>query len=211
MKPKREYMRKNEKAADPGPAPGTTPAAGAAAKPVTPMALFWTLARINTLTLGGGYVIVPVTAASFRKKGWMSEEEFFDIFARAQAFPGPLALNSAILASLRLCGFRGAVAAFFGVILPPFLAIILVSGILSKYGSLPAVKRFLEGAGAVVPGIVAAMIWTTAKKRTWTPSNIFETAALTAVLIFFPAYSLPVLLLGIAIFYIAEHLCRRLK
>jgi chromate transporter len=190
------------------PAPGV-PGAGGGSKPASPLALFWTLAQINTLTLGGGYVIVPVTAAIFQKKGWMKEEEFFDFFARAQAFPGPLALNSAILASTRLCGFKGALAAFFGVILPPFLAIILVSGFLSKYGSLPAIHRFLEGAGAVVPGIVAAMIYTTAKKRAWTPSRLFETAALTAVLIFFPAYSLPVLLLGIAVFYIAELVCKR--
>jgi chromate transporter len=191
--------------------PVSAPAAGGGSRPVSPMALFWTFAQINTLTLGGGYVIVPVTAAAFQKKGWMSEDEFFDIFARAQAFPGPLALNSAILASIRLCGFKGAVAAFFGVILPPFLAIILVSGFLSKYGSLPAIKRFLEGAGAVVPGIVAAMIYTTAKKRAWTPSKLFETAALTAVLVFFPAYSLPVLILGIVIFYVAELVCRPSK
>jgi len=175
----------------------------------TPAGLFWMLAKINTVTLGGGYVIVPVMATSLEKRGWMDEKEFYDIFARAQAFPGPLALSTALLTSIRLCGFKGAVAAFCGVILPPFLAIILVSGILSTYGSLPAVGRFLEGAGAVVPGLVAAMIWKTAAKRAWTPVRIIETVILSALLILLPAFSLPLLLAAIAILYCIEGLCRR--
>jgi len=177
----------------------------------TPWGLFWTLAKINTLTLGGGYVIVPVMAMDLDKKGWMKEKDFYDIFARAQAFPGPMALSSAILASTQLCGFKGAVAAFLGVIIPPFFALILVSGLVSTYGSLPAFKRFLDGAGSVVPGIVAAMIWKTGSKRSWTPARIFETLALALVLILLPKYSLPILLLGIASFYTAESLCTRSK
>lgn len=174
-----------------------------------PSELFWLFARINAVTLGGGYVIVPVMAASLERKGWMAEKDFYDIFARAQAFPGPLALSSALLVSQRLCGTKGSIAAFFGVVLPPFAAIILVSGIISRYGSLPAFRRFLEGAGAVVPGLVAAMIWKTAAKRNWTYLRIAETLALSAILILFPAYSLPILLAAIALLYCIEGPCKR--
>lgn len=177
----------------------------------TPSRLFWMLAKINTVTLGGGYVIVPVMATSYEKRGWMDEKEFYDIFARAQAFPGPLALSTALLTSIRLCGFKGAVAAFWGVVLPPFLALILVSGLISAYGSLPGLKRFLEGAGAVVPGLVAAMIWKTATKRTWTALRIIELVILSALLILLPDFSLPILLAAIAILYCIEGLCKRSK
>ena len=173
------------------------------------MALFRAIAQINTVTLGGGYVIVPVMAASFEKRGWMCEADFYDIFAKAQAFPGPLALSTAILTSQKLCGTKGAVAAFFGVILPPFLALILVSGVIGSIGSLPAVQRFLEGAGAVVPGIVAAMLWKTAKKRKWTAAKVVETIVVTAALILFPRLSLPILLAAIAALYAIEVLCKR--
>lgn len=173
------------------------------------MALFRAIAQINTVTLGGGYVIVPVMAASFEKRGWMREADFYDIFAKAQAFPGPLALSTAILTSQKLCGTKGAVAAFFGVILPPFIALILVSGVIGSIGSLPAVQRFLEGAGAVVPGIVAAMLWKTAKKRKWTAAKIVETIVVTAALILFPRLSLPILLAAIAALYAIEVLCKR--
>ena len=175
------------------------------------MALFRTIAQINTVTLGGGYVIVPVMASSLEKRGWMNEADFYDIFAKAQAFPGPLALSTAILTSQKLCGKKGAVAAFFGVILPPFLALILVSGVIGSIGSLPAVQRFLEGAGAVVPGIVAAMLWKTAKKRKWTAAKIVETVVVTAALILFPRLSLPILLAAIAALYGIEVLCKRSK
>ncbi len=175
----------------------------------TPLALFLLYCRINAVTLGGGYVIVPVMATSMDKKGWMKEADFYDIFAHAQAFPGPIALNTAILAGKKLAGLKGAAAGFFGVIIPPFLAIILVSGFLSRYGNLPEIKRFLAGAGAVVPGLVASMIWKMGKKRTWSLPRLAQTAALTLVLILFPKLSLPIMLGGIAAFYFIEAICKR--
>ncbi|MDX9826589.1 MAG: chromate transporter [Spirochaetia bacterium] len=173
--------------------------------------LFLLLARINAITLGGGYVIVPVMAASLEKKGWMGESEFFDLFAKAQAFPGPMALNSALLVALKLFGPKGIPAAFFGVVLPPFLALILVSGLIQRYGSLPALRRFLDGAGAVVPGLIAAMIWKNAVKRSWNLPRIIETAVLAVLLILLPRFSLPLLLAAIVIFYCIEGLCRSSK
>lgn len=177
--------------------------------PPGPCNLFLLFAWINTVTLGGGYAIVPVIGTSLEKRGWMGEEEFYDVFARAQAYPGPSALSTAMLVSIRLCGFKGAVAAFFGVIVPPFLAILLVSSLLTRYGRLAAVKRFLEGAGAVVPGLVGGMVWRTARRRKWNASRIVEVSALTALLIVFPAYSLPILLGGIALMYGIEGIWKR--
>lgn len=175
----------------------------------TPFRLFLLYSKINAITLGGGYVIVPVMATSLDNKGWMKETDFYDIFSHAQAFPGPLALNAAILSGKRIAGVKGAIAAFFGVILPPFLAIVLVSGFLSRYGSLPEVKRFLSGAGAVVPGLVASMIWKMGKKRKWSIPRIVQTSALAFVLILLPTLSLPIMLGGIAAFYVIEVICKQ--
>jgi len=178
----------------------------------TALDLFWLFAGITALTLGGGYVIVPVIGNSLEKRGWMPEDEYYDLFARAQAYPGPLALSTSLLVGIRLCGFRGAVAAFFGVILPPFFVIILVSRLITVYGSLPIVKRFLDGAGAVVPGIVAAMVWKNGKRLFKNNTGrtrlikILELTALTMLLVFFPRYSLPILLGGIASLYVLEGL-----
>jgi chromate transporter len=167
------------------------------------------LAWINTITLGGGYAIVPVICTSLEKRRWMTEEHFYDVFARAQAYPGPTALSTSLLVSIGLCGFWGGVAAFFGVVVPPFIAIIFVSSLLTTYGSLPTVKRFLEGAGAVVPGLVAAMVYKTGKRRKWILPRVVETAILALLLVFFPSFSLPILLGGIVAMYFLEGIWKR--
>lgn len=172
----------------------------------SPLKIFFALASITFLTLGGGYVIVPVICSNFEKRGWISEERFYSIFARAQAYPGPTALNTSLLVAIELCGLKGAIAAFFGVIIPPFFAILLVSAFLSKFGSLPIVKRFLEGAGVVVPGIVAGMIWKTAKRHPWTVIRAISLAVLTLLLIVFPTANLPILLTGMFVMYCIESL-----
>jgi len=178
-------------------------------EPPEPWSLFLLFSWINTVTLGGGYAIVPVIGTSLEKRGWMKEDEFYDIFARAQAYPGPSALSTAMLVSLRLCGVKGAVAAFFGVVVPPFLAIILVSSLLTRYGTMPAVMRFLDGAGAVVPGLVGGMVWRTARRRAWNALRLVEVTILTLLLIWFPSLSLPVLLGGIALMYGIEGIWKR--
>jgi len=110
----------------------------------TPLRIFLTLAQINTLTLGGGYVIVPVIGNSFKKQGWIDEEEFYRIFSRAQVFPGPIALSTSFLCSYKIAGVKGAIAAVLGVVLPPFIALILVGGFISLYGDTELFKRFLK-------------------------------------------------------------------
>jgi chromate transporter len=185
------------------------PAASASADSPTPWKLFLVFASVTSVTLGGGYVIVPVMGRALEKRGWMDEGRFYDIFARAQAFPGPYALSTSILVSRELCGFRGAAAAFLGVVLPPFLAIILVGKLMAAYGSLPAVRRFLEGAGAVVPGIVAAMVWKTAARRKWSAPRLLELAAIAALLILFPQASVFILLGGIPLLYLVERTWKR--
>lgn len=185
--------------------------------PPTPWKLFGVFASITTITLGGGYVIVPIIGNHLEKRHWMGEEEYYDIFARAQVYPGPMALSTSMLVGIRLCGFWGAVAAICGVILPPLLVIILVSQLLTTYGSLPVIKRFLEGAGSVVPGIVAAMVWKNGKRLVKDSVGrsrlirLIELAVLTMLLVLFPSYSLPILLVGIATLYLLEGLWKPSK
>jgi chromate transporter len=177
----------------------------------TPFKIFFVFASITTVTLGGAYVIVPVMGRALEKRGWMDEGRFYDIFARAQSLPGPQALSTALLISRELCGLPGAVAAFFGVVLPPFLAIIIVGKFIAAYGDLAEVRRFLEGAGAVVPGIVAAMILNTARRRKWNIIRICGVSALAALLILFPSESVPIVALAIPLLYLIESLWKPSK
>lgn len=170
----------------------------------TPMRLFAIFFRISAVTVGGGYAMVPVIGSALEKRGWFTETEYYDLFSEAQAFPGPLAFNTAIFAGRRLAGARGAAAGALGVLLPPFGVIVVLSALLSRYGEAPAIKAFLEGAGATVPGLVAAMIWRVSKQRKWTAARAAATACLAAGLVLLPGVTIPVFFAGIGLAYVVE-------
>lgn len=179
--------------------------------PATPWKLFLLFAQITTVTLGGGYVIVPVMGGALEKKGWMSEERFYDIFARAQLFPGPFALSTALLVGADLCGFWGAFAAFWAVLLPPFVVIVGVSKLLLTYQDVPQVQAFLQGAGAVVPGVIAAMIWKNLTRFPWRIHRLIALSILTVLLILLPAYSIYLLVGALPLLYWWEGLWKSSK
>jgi chromate transporter len=170
----------------------------------SPLRLFGVFAWISAVTIGGGYAMVPVIGSTLEKRGWIEEEEFYDLFAAAQSFPGPLAYTTSLVVGRKLGGPAGAAASAIGVVLPPFIAIVAVATLLGRFGELPPVKAFLDGAGATVPGLVAAMIWKLTKGRSWTIARAVGTLAVAAALILAPRASLPIFLGSCAILYLVE-------
>lgn len=173
-------------------------------KDPTPWRLFRVFFGISAVTVGGGYAMVPVIGSALEKRGWVGEEEFYDLFATAQSFPGPLAFTTALVAGRKLGGAAGAAAGALGVLLPPFAAIVLVGALIGRFGDLPAVRAFLDGAGATVPGLVAAMVFKMAKNRKWSLPRVLGVAVLALALVLAPKASLPVFLGGSALCYLLE-------
>lgn len=95
--------------------------------------MFVSFLKIGTLLLGGGYVIVPLLNNELvDKKGWVTKEDVIDFYALGQCVPGIIAANTTLFIGYKLRGKTGALAAFFGLILPPFLAIILLASFLVR-------------------------------------------------------------------------------
>lgn len=95
--------------------------------------MFFAFLKIGVLLLGGGYVIVPLLNNELvDKRHWITKEEVIDFYAMGQCVPGIIAANTTLFIGYKLRGKTGALAAFFGLILPPFLAIILLASILIK-------------------------------------------------------------------------------
>lgn len=169
-------------------------------KPAPPE-LFWTFFLISGLTIGGGYAMIPVFADRVTKKGWMEESRFYDVFAVGQAFPGPMALNTAVLLGRELAGLPGAVASFLGILLPPFFAIIAVSALLANVADSPAVRGFLQGSYGVVLGLVAGMLFKLLRARKWKAAELAVAAAGAAALITLKGFAMPVFLAVVAVAY----------
>lgn len=160
-------------------------------KKITAPNIFILFFLISLVTIGGGYAMVPVIARALAKKEWMSEHDFYDHFALAQSFPGPLALNAAMVSGFSLLNLKGLIAAFFGIILPPFISVVIVSALFFSFGTLPIVNAFLVGAAWTIPGLVAAMAYKMLVSTKWSiPAIVFVLLGITSMILF-PVFTVP--------------------
>ena len=110
--------------------------------------IFKTFFKVGTLLLGGGYVILPLlTSELVEKKNWITSDELCEFYAIGASLPGIIAANTAIFTGRKLLGTKGAVAATVGMVLPAFLAIILLATILSEIINLPTTQHIFWGVG----------------------------------------------------------------
>jgi chromate transporter len=126
--------------------------------------LFFACMGVSALTVGGGYVIVPLMQKRFVEKlGWIDEKEMLEIVAIGQSAPGSIAVNTANLIGWRLLGFPGMVVAVAGSVLPPMLIILLVSVFYLRFRDNPLVSAALAGmtagAAALVMDAVCTMLY----------------------------------------------------
>ena len=142
------------------PAPQAGHSAGrAAAAPRCDRAKLWPLflatLYISTFTFGGGFVIVTFMKHKFVDSlKWLSEEEMLDFAALAQASPGAIAVNAAILVGWRVCGFAGMVVAVLGTILPPMVILSVISLFYAAFAANRWVALALKGMQAGVAAVI---------------------------------------------------------
>ena len=110
---------------------------------------------INTfsisMTANSGYAMLGVIKNRFVDKyGWFTKEEMEDFIALAQSCPGPVACSSTTIIGYRLCGIPGALAAVLGVILPPFIMMIVVTYFYTFISTNTYVRIFIDGMQAGV-------------------------------------------------------------
>lgn len=110
--------------------------------------IFKTFFKVGTLLLGGGYVILPLlTSELVEKKNWITSDELCEFYAIGASLPGIIAANTAIFTGRKLLGTKGAIAATVGMVLPAFLAIVLLATILSEIINLPTTQHIFWGVG----------------------------------------------------------------
>ena len=117
--------------------------------------LFLTFFKIGAFTFGGGHAMIPlIQKETVEKKGWISDDDIFDVVAIAESTPGPVAVNSATFVGYKTAGFFGALAATVGVILPSFAIILTISGVLREFRENTVVRYAFFGIGAGVLALI---------------------------------------------------------
>lgn len=99
------------------------------------------------------------------RKKWVSEEEFLDLLALAQSFPGVMAVNFAVVAGYRLAGLPGAFLAIGGAALPSFLIILVIASLFTftSWAQSPWGKAFFRGARPAVVALLLAATYQTGR------------------------------------------------
>ena len=119
--------------------------------------LFVEFAKISIVCVGGGYASMPLIQASVVDTyHWLTLPEFIDIFTISQMTPGPIGINAATFAGMKVAGIGGAISATMGFVTPSLFLCIVLSKIMFKYGNLGAIHGILNGLRPAVMGLIAA-------------------------------------------------------
>ncbi|AJY76545.1 chromate transporter [Paenibacillus beijingensis] len=113
------------------------------------------LGRTGILGYGGGPSVIPlIRHEAVTRYKWVSDEEFAEILAIANALPGPIATKMAAYLGFRMKGWLGAVVAVCAHILPTSIAIVAL------LGTLYALKnsKYVAGMIAAVRPVIVVML-----------------------------------------------------
>lgn len=148
--------------------------------------LFATFFKIGGFTFGGGYAMIPlIQHEAVEKKGWVTDDDILEIIAIAESTPGPIAINAATFVGYRTAGFWGAACATFGVVLPSFVIILLISFVLRQFQDVVVVQYAFNGIRVGVLALLLKALWNMYKKspKGWAAYVVMAAAfVLTAIL-----------------------------
>jgi chromate transporter len=177
--------------------------------------LFLSLLKIGIVGFGGGYAVISqIRSLVVHQRHWLTEPDFAAGFALAQSLPGTAAGNTATYVGLRLRGWRGAVVAITGFILPSMLMMIVLAILYQHLRYLPDTDRLFRGLNAAVVALVIVTAWRIGRNTLYKPWQWLLAVLSCLVVAFFSATVIEVVLtaglVGIFIDSFAEKQLRKL-
>ncbi len=131
------------------------PASAPAERPHSQTELFLTFASIALQGFGG--VLTIIQREMVEKRRWLSTKEFTEDWAVSQILPGGNVVNLCIILGNRYFGWRGALAALAGILLPPLVIALILATAYNQYVHLPQVAGAVRGMGAAAAGLIGAV------------------------------------------------------
>ncbi|MDI3328713.1 MAG: chromate transporter [Alicyclobacillaceae bacterium] len=144
------------------------------------------MVRTGLLGYGGGPSVIPLFRyEAVDRYGWMSDEEFGEILALANALPGPIATKLAAYLGYRLKGTAGATVAVLAHILPTSIAMVGLLGILYALRHSKVVEGMIDAVRPVIVVLLGLMAFEFVQKAGKglgsVPALAFGLAALAAL------------------------------
>lgn len=134
------------------------------------LSLFIQFFKIGAFTFGGGYAMIPIMQKEFvESHHYIEKEDILDIIAISQSTPGAISVNSATFIGQHIAGFWGSVCATIGLIIPPYIFILLISSVLGWFESQKYVQYAFMGIKAGVLALITKAMITMFKQC---PKNV---------------------------------------
>lgn len=154
--------------------------------------IFRVFVTVGCKIFGGGIVILPLLEAeAVKKRGWLTSEELVEFYAISQVIPGINIPDVSMFIGYKLRGKTGAIVAGLGIILAPFVLIVILSTFLGLISQNAFVQSALWGIeiGTIVILISAVRtIWANSIVDTFTFFFFLLVFALFAFTTFSPVW-----------------------
>ncbi len=129
------------------------------------------MAKLGVVGFGGPAVHVAMLRdETVRRRGWLSDAEFLDLFGAVSVLPGPSSTQLAMVLSRRRAGWAGLVLGGVCFIAPAMVIVLALAWAYTRYRTTPTGGGALYGIEPVVVAIVVVALWQlagAALKRRW--------------------------------------------
>ncbi|CAN99410.1 chromate transport protein [Sorangium cellulosum So ce56] len=137
---------------------------GAPTSGETPGAALWELARLffrlGATAFGGPAAHVAMMEDEVvRRRGWMTREDFLDLYGATNLIPGPSSTELAIHIGHRRAGWAGLLVAGGCFIVPAALITLGFAWAYVRFGAVPEMSALLYGVKPVIIAVVAQALW----------------------------------------------------
>ena len=123
------------------------------------MALFWHFLLLGCIAVGGVSTVMPdMYRYVVDERGLVTARQFADLYALAQAAPGPNALWVTLL-GLQAAGWTGAIATTLGVLIPATTFSLIASTLHAQHADAPLALAVRRGLAPVALGFMLASGW----------------------------------------------------
>lgn len=115
---------------------------------------------LGTTGFGGPVVLCSLMERDLgERRGWIDKEQMRDVIAVCQTMPGPLAVQVAIFLGYTRCGFLGAWAAGWALILPASVMVGLLAVLYVHLHDLPWLTAVIYGVNPAVIALILDSWW----------------------------------------------------
>lgn len=150
-------------------------------KPIDPLIVLAThFAALSLFAIGGANAAIPeMYRIAVHLEGWLTDQQFSDLFAIAQVTPGPNVIITTLI-GYQVAGFAGAFVATTAMVGPTCVATYFITRVWDRFRDAPLRIAIQAGLVPVSIGLLAASAWimASATDSNWVSVGITVAAAL---------------------------------